>query len=350
MKDFYCPFQRASTQSTAVSTSNAGITASSFPPPSALTTQGSRFVISQMQSSPVRVNNWALHVNDSAAETTARGGAENSSSSGLPGSKIHSQSTVSNSARCSRDSSPSPLTLNSTKSNPPINAMSNPQDEEGPKLMETSFFNPRSAINIQQPSSSATNSPLEFSKPNYGCSPSQQSQLPVQSPMLPRNRGCYYRLVANSVLEVFYPDTNQIFRYKFGAAESLGDSSDESYSRIRHMGPPDLTGLQGRPGEPTEWRPFGVPNQSTMASAIRPSYLTRPANQLAQNTQMHRNSPQWMSKLVDKRSSADAEFHTRFPFPQAPTTMTNFKSPSRKKATWISNTTSTINSVFGKQS
>ena len=83
-----------------------------------------------------------------------------------------------------------------------------------------------------------------------------------------------------------------------------------------------------------ECKPFAVPS----LPPLRPNMSSFDSNLAGAGPP---RNPQWMSKLVDNRSSADAEFHTRFPVPNHHAS----KSPGRKKK-WISQTTSTINSVF----
>ena len=270
------------------------------------TTHGSRFIISQLHGSPVRVNNYALY-----GESQSLHGSREAS----PGPPRQSGNSGSN------------LVYETSLYNQQINV--------------APPFTPEAASSLNH---SSSQSELTTGDIRTGASVSPAG---VMSPVLSRSttfgtRSCYYRTMPNNVLEIFYPDLNQLFKYSYDATGgAMEDRNLKPCGKLQQnlAGQHQQKNLPVAPFTPysdntCEWKPFAVPS----LPSLRPNICNFDSN-LA--TGPPPRSPQWMSKLVDNRSSADAEFHTRFPMPNNQAT----KSPGRKKK-WISQTTSTINSVF----
>ena len=144
------------------------------------TAHGSRFIISQLHGSPVRVNNYALY----------------GESQSLQGS---------------REASPGPPGNAGTLASNMVyeTSLYNPSNQQ--HLNATSFVAPEgSTLNHSSSQSEIIASDLRSpSVPPAG----------VMSPVISRSttfgtRSCYYRTMPNNVLEIFYPDLNQILKYR----------------------------------------------------------------------------------------------------------------------------------------
>ena len=275
------------------------------------TTHGSRFVLSQLQSSPVRVNNWAIYGEQK---------------------QIFSNES---SRRASRESSPT-------------NFEAKTAEMDSANLLETTFYNPK-------PNTGNANqvAPYHHRVQSLPEAPKSRERALFEEFIQPLNAGrggCYYRMIDPATFEVFYPETNQVMRYtsvKSGVTKTTTNFQNISSTPVAHGFPgPGSTGESSRV---SEWKLFANPGTVQLRPKLQPKGLQAP--HLGAIAIPARNSPQWMAKLVDKRSSVDAEFHTRFPFPRTPQLVgiPNInKSPAanRKRVAWISQTTSTINSVF----